>query len=300
MYEAMKMDDEVLGLPYRKSNWMMYYNKDLFDEKGVDYPSDDMTWSEFRELAKQMTSGEGEDKIYGAYLQQWPQTWYMSAVQQGASIIDKDLSPFKQALENRIQLEQDESIMSWAEQISTGAHYNAAFQKGTTALSIIGDWHVAQLRQAEADGDIAFDWDVVPIPHPENVEPNTSLALPVGLMMNKNSEHQDAAFTALQFFTGKEGAEMFAEDGYITGYIDDDVKEAYLGDGSQKPENLHYFLETKEYPEYPMLPGVKNIVVQQIYKQEGELALLGEQTADEAIKNIEERVQSEWASKSEE
>lgn len=300
MYDAMKVEDEVLGLPYRKSNWMMYYNKDLFDEKGVEYPSDDMTWAEFRELSEKMTSGKAGNKTYGAYIQQWPQTWYMSAVQDGASIIDKDLSPFKDALQNRVDLEKDGSIMSWSEQITTGAHYNAAFQKGNVAMNIIGDWHVAQLRQAEADGDISFDWDVVPIPHPEGVQKNTTLALPVGLMMNKNTKHEEAAFKALKFFTGKEGAKTFASEGYITGYVDDEIKEAYLGDGSQKPENLHYFLETKEYPEYPMLPGVKNIVVQQIYKQEGELALLGEQTVEETIKKIEERVQSEWASKYEE
>ncbi|MCP3739469.1 ABC transporter substrate-binding protein [Rossellomorea sp. BNER] len=297
MYDSMKMNGDILGLPYRKSNWMMYYNKDLFDEKGVEYPSDDMTWGEFRGLAKKMTSGSGGDKVYGAYIQQWPQTWYMQGVQGGATIIDKDLSPFKDGLQFRLDLEKDGSIMKWSEQVTTGAHYNAAFQKGNVAMNIIGDWHVAQLRQAETEGDISFDWDVVPIPHPEGVAKNTTLALPVTLMMNKNSEHKEAAFKVLSYMTGKEGAELFASEGYLTGYMNEDVKKAYLGDSSQKPENLHYFLEVKEYPEYPMIPGVKTVVVEQIYKQEGELALIGEQSVDKAIKNIKKRVEEEWASK---
>lgn len=292
MYDAMKVEEDVLGLPYRKSNWMMYYNKDLFDEKGVEYPSDDMTWQEFRELANEIS----DENTWGAYLQQWPQTWYMSGVQDGASIIDKDLSRFKEALQLRIDLEEDGAIMSWAEQNSTGAHYNAAFQKGNVGMNIIGDWHVSQLRDAEAAGDIDFDWDVVPIPHPEGVEKNTTLALPVALMMNQNTEHKDEAFELLSFMTGEEGAKLFASEGYITGYTNEAVREEYLGDGSQKPENLHYFLETKEYPEYPMLTGVKNVVVEAIYKQEGELALLGEQSVDETIEIISQRVQDEWAS----
>ncbi|MCC3355341.1 ABC transporter substrate-binding protein [Bacillus sp. REN16] len=297
MYDAMKYDEGVLGLPYRKSNNMMFYNKDLFDQAGVEYPSEDMTWEEFREVAKKLTSGSGADKTYGAYIQQWPQLWYMQGVQTGASIIDKDLSIFEDSLQYRMDLEKDGSIMSWSEQVSTGAHYNAAFQKGNVAMNIIGDWHVAQLRQAEEEGKLSFDWDVVPVPHPEGVEANTTLALPVSLMLNSKSENKDAAFTFLSYMTGKQGAEIFAGDGYLTGYVDEDVKSIYLGDGSLKPVNAHYFLETTEYPEYPMYVGVKNIVVQQIYKQEGELALIGEQTADEAIKNIAKRVQDEWASK---
>jgi len=297
MYDTYKYEGKVMSLPYRKSNWMLYYNKTLFDEKGVEYPSDDMTWDDFRELAKKMTSGSGENKVYGAFLQQWPQTWYMSAVQNGSSVIDKDLTPFKEALEVRINLEKDGSIMPWSEQVTTGAHYNAAFQKGNIAMNMIGDWHVAQLRQGEKDGTVKFDWDVVPIPHPEGVAKNTSLALPVTIMMNKNTKHAEEAFEFLQYMSGKEGAELLASQGYLTGYMDKDVEAAYLGDGTQKPTNLHYFLETKEYPEYPMLPGVKNVVVEQIFKQEGELALLGQKSVDEAIKEITKRVKGEYASK---
>ncbi|RSK53950.1 ABC transporter substrate-binding protein [Bacillus canaveralius] len=297
MYEAYKVDGKVMTLPYRKSNWMLYYNKTLFDEKGIDYPSDDMTWNEFRELAKEISSGSGNNKIYGAYLQQWPQTWYMSAVQGGASIIDKNLTPFKDALQLRVDLEEDGSIMKWSEQVSTGAHYNTAFQKGNIAMNIIGDWHVAQLRQAEKEGTLKFDWDVAPIPHPEGVAKNTSLALPVSIMMNKNTEHPKEAFEFLKYMTGKDGAKLLASEGYLTGYMDEDIEKAYLGDGSQKPKNLHYFLETKDYPEYPMIPGVNNIVVGQIFKQEGELVLIGQKSVDDAIKEITKRVQSEWASK---
>ncbi|WP_422661184.1 ABC transporter substrate-binding protein [Paenibacillus sp. EC2-1] len=297
MYESYKYEGKVLSLPFRKSNWMLYYNKNLFDEKGVEYPSDDMTWSEFRELAKKMTSGSGENKVYGAYLQQWPSTWYMSAVQQGASVIDKDLTPFKDALQLRFDLEQDGSIMKWSEQVTTGAHYNAAFQKGNIAMSMIGDWHVAQLRQGETEGAMKFDWDVVPIPHPEGVAKNTSLALPVTIMMNKKTKHAKEAFEFLKYMSGKQGAELLASEGYLTGYMDKDVKASYLGDGTKKPKSLHYFLETKEYPEYPMLPGVKNIVVEQIFKQEGELALIGQRTVDDAIQEIAKRVKNEWASK---
>lgn len=297
LYDGLKVNDKIYGLPYRKSNYMLYYNKTLFDQANVPYPKADMTWDEFRELAKKMTKGEGANKVYGAYLQQWAQTWYMQAVQTGASIIDKDLTPFKKALQFRADLEKDGSIMPWSEQVTTSAHYNSAFQKGNVAMNLIGDWHVAQLRQAEADKKISFDWDVVPVPHPAGVAPNTSLATPVSIMINKESKNKEAAFKLLQYITGAKGAKMFASKGFLTGYTNDEIRKAYVGDGTQKPKNIHYFVEQKEYPEYPLLPGVKNIIVGNIYLREGEMALAGGQSVDQAIQKIGERVQKEWADK---
>lgn len=297
LYESLQVKNESFGLPYRKSNWMLYYNKTLFDQMKVDYPKADMTWDEFRELAKQMTKGEGADKVYGAFLQPWAQTWYLQTVQTGSSIIDKDLTPFVKGLQFRMDLEKDGSIMPWMEQITTSAHYNSAFQKGNVAMNLIGDWHVAQLREAEDEKKIDFDWDVVPIPHPEGVPANTSVAAPVSLMMNKNTKNKEAAFKLIEYMTGAKGANLFASKGFLTGYTNDEIKKTYIGDGSRKPEHIQYFVEQKEYPEYPFLPGVKNILVNGAYKQEGELALVGEQTAEQAIAKIAERVQKEWADK---
>lgn len=297
LYDQMKVDGKTYSLPYRKSAWVLYYNKTLFDQMNVPYPKDDMTWNEFRELAKQMTKGEGKDKIYGAFLHPWAQTWYLQAVQTGASIIDKDLTPFKDALQFRMDMEKDGSIMSWSEQITTSAHYNAAFQKGNIAMNLIGDWHVSQLRTAEEEKKINFDWDIVPVPHPEGVSAGTSMATPVSIMMNSKSKHKEEAFKVLEYMTGAKSAKTFASKGFLTGYMNDDVKKAYIGDGSKKPANIHYLVEQKEYPEYPLLPGVKKVLVDAVYRQEGEVALTGGQTAEQAIQKISERVQKEWADK---
>ncbi|CAM3376522.1 ABC transporter substrate-binding protein [Marinicrinis lubricantis] len=44
---------EMWGLPFLNSTLVLYYNKDLFDTFGVDYPTDGMTWDEVLDLAKQ-------------------------------------------------------------------------------------------------------------------------------------------------------------------------------------------------------------------------------------------------------
>ena len=42
-------DDQVYALPYDFGPYIMYYNKDLFDKYGVEYPDENTTWEEFKE-----------------------------------------------------------------------------------------------------------------------------------------------------------------------------------------------------------------------------------------------------------
>ena len=61
----------------------MYYNKDIFDAAGVEYPSNDWTWSDFEKMATELTSGEGANKIYGAHLHTWQAMVQNWGVQDG-------------------------------------------------------------------------------------------------------------------------------------------------------------------------------------------------------------------------
>lgn len=60
--EGIKMNGSLYGLPFRNDYYLLYYNKTLFDNAGLSYPTNDMTWDEYRKLAKELTTGEGNDK----------------------------------------------------------------------------------------------------------------------------------------------------------------------------------------------------------------------------------------------
>ena len=53
MTDQVAVDDELYELPFRNDFWVLYYNKDLFDDAGVDYPTNDMTLEEYDKLARQ-------------------------------------------------------------------------------------------------------------------------------------------------------------------------------------------------------------------------------------------------------
>lgn len=56
--DALKLDGKQVALPVSTGFYVLYYNKDIFDAAGVEYPGNDMTWEEFEEMAKKVTSGE--------------------------------------------------------------------------------------------------------------------------------------------------------------------------------------------------------------------------------------------------
>ncbi|MDF2721433.1 MAG: extracellular solute-binding protein family 1 [Paenibacillus sp.] len=50
---------EIYGLPFDFNHWGMFYNKDLFDKRGVAYPKDGLTWDDVLELNKKLTFQDG-------------------------------------------------------------------------------------------------------------------------------------------------------------------------------------------------------------------------------------------------
>lgn len=57
--------DYLIGLPWTMHFYTTYYNKDIFDKFGVNYPKDGMTWEEMRDLAVKLTRKDGETQYRG-------------------------------------------------------------------------------------------------------------------------------------------------------------------------------------------------------------------------------------------
>jgi multiple sugar transport system substrate-binding protein len=60
-----RREDQLYGIPYDEGPGNLYYNKDLFDAAGIPYPDETWTLDRLKEVALELTSGEGAEKIYG-------------------------------------------------------------------------------------------------------------------------------------------------------------------------------------------------------------------------------------------
>lgn len=85
--------EAIIGFPALVDNISLIYNKTVFDAAGVDYPTEDWTWDDFRDAAKKLTDPAAETYGYAYSVsgseettwQFWPHLW-----QQGGDILDDD------------------------------------------------------------------------------------------------------------------------------------------------------------------------------------------------------------------
>ncbi|MDF2661322.1 MAG: family 1 extracellular solute-binding protein [Paenibacillus sp.] len=75
-------DGKLYAIPYAQNFQLMYYNKDIFDQVGVAYPADGMTWEQVTALAKSI-SGKGGSDYKGLHA-----TWSEMAFQLSIPFID--------------------------------------------------------------------------------------------------------------------------------------------------------------------------------------------------------------------
>ena len=128
--DQLKMDGSNYTLPFRKDWYMLYYNKDLFDAAGVDYPSSDMTWDAYEELARRMTSGEGSSKVYGTHDHTWQALVSNWAVQDGKNtLMSDDYSFMKPYYEQALRMQKDGIMQDYANLKTGSIHYISVFEQ---------------------------------------------------------------------------------------------------------------------------------------------------------------------------
>ncbi|MDF2664060.1 MAG: family 1 extracellular solute-binding protein, partial [Paenibacillus sp.] len=56
---------QFLVMPFELNNNALFYNKDIFDRAGVDYPKDGMTWEQLYDLTRRLVRTDGNVQING-------------------------------------------------------------------------------------------------------------------------------------------------------------------------------------------------------------------------------------------
>lgn len=85
--------EKIIGFPALVDNLSLIYNKTVFDAAGLDYPTDEWSWDDFRDAAKKLTDPATETYGYAYSVsgseettwQFWPHLW-----QNGGEILNDD------------------------------------------------------------------------------------------------------------------------------------------------------------------------------------------------------------------
>ena len=86
MLEIGRIGDGIYTLPKDFSTMAVFYNRAMFDEAGLDYPTNDWTWDDFRELAAALTT---EDR-WGAQILSGVRWTLPMIYSHGGDVISQD------------------------------------------------------------------------------------------------------------------------------------------------------------------------------------------------------------------
>ena len=254
--EQLTVNDELYTLPFRSDFWVVYYNKDLFDAAGVEYPTNDMTLSQYDELSRKLTTGTGADKIYGSHYHTWRSAVQLFGILDGKNtIVDGDYEFLKPYYELILNQQKDGICQDYATLKTSSTHYSGVFFNNQVAMMNMGSWFIStQIEKVESGESLSKNWGIVKYPHPDGVEEGTTLGTITGLSVNSKSKNAEAAMDFVKFVTGEEGAEIIAKTGTIPAIKNSEVLNTIASiPGFPTDENSKEALTTfKTYLEMPI------------------------------------------------
>lgn len=290
--EQITKDGELYALPFRSDFWVVFYNKALFDAAGVPYPTNDMTLAEYDQIAREMTSGEGADKVYGCHYHTWRSAVQLFGILDGEhTLIDGEYEFLKPYYEAILQEQEDGICQDYATLKTSSTHYSGPFYKNQVAMMNMGTWFItSQIDKVKTGESLSTDWGIVKYPHPEGVEPGTTIGTITSLAVNTDSDNKEEALDFVEFATSEEGAELIAETGAIPAIQSDQVVETIASmDGFPQDENSKEALTASQmYLELPLDDNVADIEI--ILNEAHDDIMTGNLTIDEGIQKMDDRV----------
>lgn len=238
LLDIFDFDGELLSLPYLYSNYVIAYNKDIFDEANLEYPTADWTETEFVELAKTLTSGEGPEKTYGMWFGGWV-CELVRALYGEPKMYDTE-NMVMQATNNEkfkasFQLLGDLHKDGYCSDEVTKTTTTGGFVTGKYAMALAMTSDIGNYQKQIGDN---FKWDIVELPISETYDTrwNTNMRLQ-GFGMSKTTEHPELAYDLIEYMTTNyEVQKAVDEEGVgipaLTEYLESEEFKTNYGGGA--------------------------------------------------------------------
>ncbi len=109
-----EMDGQLYSMPFNPSIAVVYYNKDAFEEAGLDPESPPHTYSEYEEAARELTIGSGSNvEQYGMNIRNYGWHFEQLVVNQGGYTANNENGRADLATEATINNEEMVTALSW-------------------------------------------------------------------------------------------------------------------------------------------------------------------------------------------
>ncbi|TMR96339.1 sugar ABC transporter substrate-binding protein [Nonomuraea basaltis] len=291
--DAFNVSEKYYAMPYRQDFWLLYYNKKLFDEAGVKYP-ESMTWDEYAKLAQQLTKTKDGKKVHGTYHHTWRSVVQaVSAAQTGGDQLSGEYSFFNDQYATALGLQKAGATLDFGTAKSQNSDYRTMFETGATAMMPMGTWYISGVLEAKANGKTDVEWGLAPMPQRPGGSDVTTFGSPTAFAVNKRAEHADAAKKFVQFAASKAGAEAISKVGAVPALQSPEITSTYFQLKGMPTDEVSKkaFEPDKVVLEMPV--SDKTSDVDTILKEEHELIMVGDKSAADGIRSMNDRVKNE-------
>ena len=169
IFNAGQLDGTTYAIPYRWTCNALFYNKTMFDAAGVEYPTDNMSWEDFRALCEKLTV-EGVQYGYGIAASKNDPANVMTSFTPilwgfGGDFLNEDgtectlnSEEAKAAIAYECGLYYDGLVPDGCINYSITADLFPLAMNGTIAMMPMGDSNIVKIdAYAQENG---FEWDV--------------------------------------------------------------------------------------------------------------------------------------------
>ena len=211
LLDAFTIDGQIYGIPKDFNTLAVFYNKDLFDYAGVEYPSNDDNWDTFYEKLAAVAAIDPD--IYGLALP--PEYARFGALAHAAGFTPFDeygaTDLFDPAFVDAFRWYTEmglEGVGVMPADISQGWG-GGALASEQVAAALEGAWILGSLRDEAPN--MQYGATLLP-KHPQTGQ-RGNIIYTVAWGMNANSPHKDAAFRVLELLTSEEVQQWILERG---------------------------------------------------------------------------------------
>ena len=208
-------DDKYYAVPKDIDTIALWYNKKMFDEAGLEYPTADWTWDDVTEAAKKLTKDDGSQ--YGLCLRNDNNQagYYNLIYDNGGYVISDDKT--KSGWDDEKTIAAMQTLEGWIKDgvipsLETMSENNedVLFEAGKIAMTCQGSWMLAAFKENEYT---AANCDCVELPKNAETGRRASLYNGLGWAASASGEHTDEAWQLIEYLGSKEAQEKQAELG---------------------------------------------------------------------------------------
>lgn len=247
LYAVSDKEGHLWGVPHALNSIAMIYNKDIFDERGVAYPTADWTWQDMLDMAEKLTFTRADGtKVYGIdYIHNITCGWlpFMSAVgvipyKDDFQYSNMDDPKILEAMEKYVAPIRAGHVMPAAELQAIGGQ-GQAFALGQMAMVLCQASSITSINSFNPD----LNYDAMIMPIGWNGE-RTCIYVPNVWQVSASSDEavQNAAKDWLKFYLSEESQIILANEAPSGFPI---MKSALdiVSNSGRKPANIKAFYE---------------------------------------------------------